>query len=74
MRNPLDLSLPGLVWATFRFSQPFSGLLFLNAHRPYLMPNPLMGFCPSESFPSTRFGIPFGTTVTVLTLALMNDA
>lgn len=50
--NLLALSLPHSVWSTYRFSQPYSGLLLPDAYRPYFMPNPLMGFGPSEFFPS----------------------
>jgi len=48
----LALSLPSSVCSTYRFSQPYSGLLRPDAYRPYFMPNPLMGFSPSESSPS----------------------
>jgi hypothetical protein len=50
--NLLTLSLPSSVWSTYRFSQPFSGLLRPDAYRPYFMSNPLVGFHPSEFFPS----------------------
>lgn len=62
---------PHPVRSTFRFSQPHSGLLITGTHRPYFMPNPLWGFCSSESFPSRRFGMPFDTTITIWALALM---
>jgi hypothetical protein len=48
----LNLGLPYLVWSTFRFSQPLSGLLPLSAYRSYFIPNPLLGFDLSEFFPS----------------------
>jgi hypothetical protein len=48
----LTLSLPRSVWSTFRFSQPYSGLLIPDAYRSYFIPNPLMEFNPSEFFPS----------------------
>jgi hypothetical protein len=50
--NRLTLGLPSPVCSAFRFSQPLNGLLLPDAYRLYFIPNPLMGFRPSEFFPS----------------------